>query len=255
MKKLPILLLSLAFSTMLGCAWGGKTKTPEVAKFDADKTFKEGNEKLKKGQYDEARESFQKLKQEDVEKSYDIVTQLRIADSYYEQGKYEEGIAAYRGFMDMHPTHKLASYAQYQIAMSYFKQISTIDRNAQFYREAMRHFQTLMANYPKSPYLDEAKERVRILTDKAAEYELYIAKFYFNKGSYRAAIGRLEGILPETPRAPIAAETLYYLAESHENLKEKDKAKEYYTMLVEKYPKEEQRFNASSRLKKLNAKR
>lgn len=257
MKRFAAILLPLAIiaASLSGCAWGNKTSKPEVAGFDADKVFKEGNEKLKKGNYDEAREAFQKLQREDLDKNYDIVTRLRIADSYYEEGRYDEATLEYQQFQNMHPTHKLASYAQYQIAMSYFKQITTIDRNARFFKEALTNFQALIDNYPKTPYLDEARERIRVLHNKAAEYEMYVARFYFNKGSYMAAINRLEGILTGAPQSAVEAEVLYYLAVSHENLKDTGKAKYYYSQLIEKYPKEEQKFKASSRLNKLNAKK
>ena len=256
MKRFAGLLLPLAITafTLSGCAWGKKTSTPEVPAFSADTAFKEGNEKLKKGNYEEAREAFQKLQQEDLNKSYDIVTRLRIADSYYEEGRYDEAITEYQQFLNMHPTNKLASYAQYQVAMSYFKQITTIDRNARFFKDALAGFEALIDNYPKSPYLDESKERIRILTNKAAEYEFYVANFYFKKGSYNAAINRLEGILTNMPRSSVEADTLYHLAMSYENLKNTEKAKYYYSLLIEKYPKEEGKFNASSRLSKLNAK-
>lgn len=257
MKRFAACLLPLAIAAaaVSGCAWGNKAPKPEVVTFDADKVFQEGNEKLKKGRYDEARETFQKLQREDLDKNYDIVTRLRIADSYYEEGRYDEAILEYQQFQSMHPTHKLASYAQYQIAMSYFKQISTIDRNARFFKEAMTNFQGLVDNYPKSPYIDEARERIRVLYNKAAEYELYVARFYFNKESYQAAINRLEGILTGSPQSSVEAEVLYYLALSHEKLKDTGKAKYYYAQLIERYPKEEQKFNASSRLNKLNAKK
>ncbi|MDH4100349.1 MAG: outer membrane protein assembly factor BamD [Nitrospirota bacterium] len=257
MKRFAGLLLPVAIIalTVSGCAWGKKASAPEAPAFSADAVFKEGNEKLKKGKYDEAREAFMKVQQEDLDKNYDIVTRLRIADSYYEEGRYEEAVTEYHQFLNMHPTHKLSSYAQYQVAMSYFKQISTIDRNARFFKDALTNFQGLIEKYPKSPYLDESKERIRILNNKAAEYELYVAKFYFNKGSYNAAINRLDSILNDMPQSAAEAEVLYHLAVSYENLKDREKAKKYYSLLIEKYPKEEQKFKASSRLSKLNAKK
>ncbi len=43
------------------------------------------------------------------------------------------------------------------------------------------------------------RKYIAICTDWIAEYELYVAQFYYKKGSYKAAVGRCEKLLKDYP--------------------------------------------------------
>jgi outer membrane protein assembly factor BamD len=63
-----------------------------------------------------------------------------------------------------------------------------------------------------------------------------VGVFYYKKGSYSAAIGRFVELLKKYPDYKGEADVLYYTGMSYKNNGEKEKATEYFTRLIEKYP-------------------
>jgi len=200
MKKIiAILLLALAAA----CA-----KEPP---FDPVEKFKEAEDKMQRFKYEDARKGYQEIQEKAPDRSYDADIMLRIADTYYGEEKYAEAQVEYQAFLNFHPVHRDAPYAQYQIGMCSYNELTTIDRDPSITRAALKEFQALLAKYPGSPYEEEAKKYVVICREKLAEYELYVGKFYHKKGSYLAAIGRLEKLLRDYPGLPAEQEALYVL--------------------------------------------
>ena len=223
-KSIIILLLAL----LTGCA-----KEPP---FDPVEKFKDAEKQMQKFRYEEARKAYQEIQEKAPDRSYDADIMLRIADTYYGEEKYSEALVEYQAFLNFHPVHRDASYAQYQIAMCSYQEITTIDRDPAVTRAALKEFQNLLAKYPGSPYEEEANKNVTLCREKLAEYELYVGKFYQKKGSYQAALGRLERLLKDYPGSAAEKEALYYIGLSHQERGDKAKAISTFEILAVKYP-------------------
>ena len=223
-KSIIILLLTL----LAGCA-----KEPP---FDPVEKFKDAEKQMQKFRYEEARKAYQEIQEKAPDRSYDADIMLRIADTYYGEEKYSEALVEYQAFLNFHPVHRDASYAQYQIAMCSYQEITTIDRDPAVTRAALKEFQNLLAKYPGSPYEEEANKNVTLCREKLAEYELYVGKFYQKKGSYQAALGRLERLLKDYPGSAAEKEALYYIGLSHQERGDKAKAISTFEILAVKYP-------------------
>jgi outer membrane protein assembly factor BamD len=240
MKKFIFILLLALFA---GCA-----KEPP---FDAVEKFKDAEKDMQKFKFEEARKAYQEIQEKAPDRSYDADIMLRIADTYYGEEKYSEALVEYQAFINFHPVHRDASYAQYQIAMCSYQELTTIDRDPSVTRAALKEFQNLLVKFPGNPYEVEAKKYIAICKERLAEYELYVGKFYYKKGSYLAAIGRLEKLLKDYPGSATEAETLYYIGFSHQEQGNKAKAISAFETLAAKYP--EQAKEANSLIKKLKA--
>ncbi len=225
MKKLITLML---LTLLAACA-----KEPP---FDPVEKFKDAEDKMQKFKYEEARKAYQEIQEKAPDRSYDADIMLRIADTYYGEEKYAEAQVEYQAFINFHPVHRDASYAQYQIGMCSYQEITTIDRDPALTRTALREFQALLTKYPGSPYEEEAKKYIAICRDKLAEYELYVGRFYHKKGSYLSAVGRFEKLLKDYPGSTAEMDALYYLGLSHQELGEKTKAISDFETLAAKYP-------------------
>ncbi len=209
MKKLITLLL---LALLAGCA-----KEPP---FDPVEKFKDAEEKMQKFKYEDARKAYQEIQEKAPDRSYDADIMLRIADTYYGEEKYSEALVEYQAFINFHPVHRDASYAQYQIGMCSYQELTTIDRDPSVTRAALKEFQDLLVKYPGSPYEEEAKKYIATCKERLAEYELYVGKFYYKKGSYQAAIGRLEKLLKDYPAFSSEKDALYYNGLSYQELSE-----------------------------------
>jgi outer membrane protein assembly factor BamD len=225
MKKLITLML---LTLLAACA-----KEPP---FDPVEKFKDAEGKMQKFKYEEARKAYQEIQEKAPDRSYDADIMLRIADTYYGEEKYAEAQVEYQAFINFHPVHRDASYAQYQIGMCSYQEITTIDRDPALTRTALREFQALLTKYPGSPYEEEAKKYIAICRDKLAEYELYVGMFYHKKGSYPAAVGRFEKLLKDYPASTAEMDALYYLGLSYQEMGEKTKAISDFETLAAKYP-------------------
>jgi outer membrane protein assembly factor BamD len=225
MKKiLSIVLLML----LAGCA-----KEPP---FDAVRAFKEAEESMRSKAFEKARKGYQQIQEKSPDKSYDADLMLRIADTYFGEEKYSEAQVEYQAFLNYHPVHKDAPYAQYQIAMCSYKDLTTIDRDPAPARAVIKEMRKILEKYPKSGYEEQARKYISICTDWLAEYELYVAHFYYKKGSYKAAVGRCETLLKEYPGSRSEKDALYYAGLSYRELGDKDLARARFETLAQKYP-------------------
>jgi len=204
--------------------------------FDPVDKFKDAENKMQKFKYEEARKAYQEIQEKAPDRSYDADIMLRIADTYYGEEKYAEAQVEYQAFINFHPVHRDASYAQYQIGMCSYQEITTIDRDPALTRTALKEFQALLTKYPGSPYEEEAKKYIAVCRDKLAEYELYVGRFYHKKGSYLAAVGRFEKLLKDYPGSTAEKDALYYAGLSYQELGEKAKAISDFETLAAKYP-------------------
>jgi len=213
-----------------------KTSKKEPAPFDPERAFKEANDLIKEGYYEDARNILEEIRTKDVTGDYAVLARLRIADTYFEDEDYETAITEYEDFLKIYPYHKYAPYAQYRIAMSYFNRIKSVDVSYYFAKKALEEFEKLRTRYPRNPYISIVEGRIRWCKRMLAEYEFYVGKFYFKKGSYSAARNRFEGLLETYPDARIRPDALYYLGLSYKGEGNLDKAREVLQRLIEEFP-------------------
>ncbi len=226
MKKILFLIVLVVFA---GCS---AKETP----FDPVAWFKEGEANMREKNYEKARKKYQEIEEKSPDKSYDAVLMLRVADTYYGEERYSEALVEYQAFLNYHPVNKDAAYAQYQIAMCSYNDLSTFDRDPAPAYAVIREMKKLLEKYPKSGYEEQAKKYIAICNDWIADYELYVARFYYKKESYKSAIGRCEKVLRDYAGSSAEKDALYYAGLSYQELGEKDRARAMFEELAEKYP-------------------
>ncbi len=180
MNKIPSILFLIM--VLAGCA-----KEPP---FDPAKAFQAAEEDMRKENFEKARKNYQAIEEKSPDKSYDAVLMLRVADTYYGEGKYSEALVEYQAFLNYHPVHRDAAYAQYQIAMCSYNDLTTIDRDPAPAYAVVKEMRKLLDKYPKSGYEEQARKYIAICRDWIADYELYVARFYYKKDAYKAAATR-----------------------------------------------------------------
>lgn len=204
--------------------------------FDPAAAFQKAEERMKDEDFEKARTAYQEIQEKSPERAYDSTLMLRIADTYFGEEKYEEALVEYRAFLNYHPANKEAPYAQYQVALCSYNQMSSIDRDPGLTRSAIREFDALLAKYPGSPYDEKARTFRAICVDRLAQYELYVAKFYHRKGSYRSALDRLEELIARYPGASSEKEALYLAGSAHLAVGEREQGKAKLEKLIRLYP-------------------
>jgi outer membrane protein assembly factor BamD len=229
MKKISLIIPIVIVVLLAGCA--GKKEV-----FDAAAVFKDAETSMQKGAFEKARKGYQEIQEKSPDKSFDAALMLRVADTYFGEEKYDEALVEYQAFLNYHPMSKDAAYAQYQIATCSFNQFTTIDRDPYPNRTALKEYEKLLQNYPKSIYEEDARGKITICRDRSAEYELYVGRFYYRKGSYKSAIGRLVKLLHDYPGSSAEKDALYITGLSYTDLGDREQALAAFETLVKKYP-------------------
>ncbi|MBL0715049.1 MAG: outer membrane protein assembly factor BamD [Desulfosarcina sp.] len=211
-----ILTVSLAFF-LSGCAlfdlfWEAEDdETAQTLAWD-------GMDDYESGDYEGARDAFEKLKDWYPYSDYAKLAELKIADANYKLGNYEEAIFAYEEFESLHPRNEAIPYVIFQTGMCYFEQIDAPDRDQTSARMALETFGRLVRDYPNDPYAVKSQENINTCLRSLAEAELAIGRFYYKSKHYKAAMRRFKNVLTRYPDVGIHREALKLIAKTEASL-------------------------------------
>jgi outer membrane protein assembly factor BamD len=231
-----MVLVPIALSLLFGC--GGKGKDIKKVEPDPERLYKEGLTRFNKRDYSEALKKFEELKSSYPDSPpFTIWAELKVGDCNFQLKEYPLAIAAYEEFKKIHPTHEEIPYVQFQIAMSYFNQMLSLDRDQTFTKKALSSFDYLIANYPPSLFTEKAKGKIGVCLKRLADHEFYVGNYYYRYKMFEAAASRFEGLLVKFPKEPGEDETLYLLGKSYLELEQWEKADNAFMKIVVEYPK------------------
>lgn len=207
----------------------------------ADKLYVEARDNLNEGNWETARDYYQKLEARYPYGRYSQQAQVETAYSYFKEGEPQQAIAVCDRFLRQYPEHPLSPYALYikGIAtldedegwMSYLTRQDLSKRDAQAARDAFDIFKELVQRFPNSRYARDARERMHELVEAQAKYEINTAKYYYVRQGYIAAINRAQNVLLNFQTSPQANEALQIMKDSYEKLGMEDKAKDIQRIL------------------------
>lgn len=192
------------------------------------------------------------LSSDSLKELYDAEALLNKADRLYKDKDYGGAIQEYRRFLELHPIHSSAPYAQYRIGLSYFKQIRTIDRDIEPVQKAHSAFEIMLKDYPANEYADDAREKVRECRERLAEREFYIGNFYLKKEEYPAAIERFNNILTLYGDTAVVEKAIYHLGIAYSYSGDTGKAIDILENLLAAHPETKYKKGATELLAKLN---
>ncbi|MCP4906285.1 MAG: outer membrane protein assembly factor BamD [bacterium] len=248
--------LSICLLAALASGCSAKTATFEDVK-PADELYAEGLEILE-GQrilwlfpminYDAAIESFQAIIDNYPYSEFEEKAQLKIADAYFDDERYEEALAYYQDFADLHPQHRNVAYALLRAAECHFNQIESVERDQNATHEATDALEKLIREHPYAKETREGEEIMLMLRTRLALNMLHIADFYLERTHWQSAAARYRRVLDEYPGLGLDARALYRLGVCLENMRREDEALRLYHVVVENYSESAAARRARSRI-------
>lgn len=202
---IPVLIIIL--STGSGCALFQIKEERYAQELASD-----GMESYQEGDYRDAIESFEKLKDWYPFSKYAILAELKIADSHYKLREYEEAISAYEQFENLHPLNDAIPYVIFQIGSCYFERVDTPDRDQTTARKALEAFNRLIKQFPNDIYAAKAREYTGRCYKSLGESELEIGVFYYKSKHYKAALERFKAVITNYPDVGVHQKALQYIA-------------------------------------------
>ena len=235
-KIVLCVMVLMLFCLQTGCFWKKKIPEPEPV---AQELYEDGIKLIEKKLYEEARDKFNKAKVASADTELELLAEIAVADSYFEEEEFEAARAQYEETYKLHSGGKIADYLLYRIAECFFWQIDKIDRDATNAKKGLQAFERFEAEFPESQYLPQAQLRMKKIHTFLAESEFFIGKFYLRKHALFAAINRFKKALDLYPQSGIEDKLLFHLYMTYEILKDEDNTLEFRRLLLERYPNSE----------------
>jgi len=216
-----------------------KSKRPEAPAGSDQELMSRAEAAIAKKKHDEGRKDLQRLINQFPESELVPTARLNVGRSYFNEKRYEEARAEYQRFVELFPQHERVDEAHYYVGLSYIQQMEKADRDQSLSKKAIAEFQVLVNEFRDSQYTADARAKVAQCRLQLAQRELYVGKFYFNRGAYNAATKRFETILKEYPGSEYDDQALYYLGESLWELEQKQAARAAFERLISQFPDSE----------------
>ena len=251
MRKL--LVLALCWS-LWGC--GGKkaaVKTPTLNEPDKD-LYATARKELDHSHYDRARLLLQTLINTYPDSEFLPQAKYALAESFYREGtkaNLNQADTEFRDYITFFPTTDLADDAQLMVAMTHVRQMEKADRDPSQARLAEAELKKMIKDYPDSQLLDEAKQKLRDVQEVLARNMTGIARTYYLRRAYPAAMSRYQEILDKYPDYTHIDETLFLLGESIRRTDHAADSGQYYARIVRDHPFSPHVGEAKSRLAEL----
>jgi len=216
----------IAALALTGC---GSMSKDETADWDANKLYSEAKSLMAKKDYDPAIKMFEKLEARYPYGRYAQQAQLDTAYAYYKSGEPDLAILSADRFIKLHPNHSDVDYAYYLKGLANFNEDLGVlggvvnkdltQRDPRAALEAFEAFRELIERFPNSKYVADSRMRMQYLVNTLAAHEIHVARYYYRRGAYVAAVNRCQSVIARYPNAPSHEEALFLLVASYDRLK------------------------------------
>ena len=177
-----------------------------------------------------------------------VKAELKIADAYFDDRKYDEALSYYRDFADLHPRHERVPYTILRSALCRERQMRAANRDQTATRDSLLHLDRLLAKYPHSPEAGEAEILWRDLRTRLAENVAEIAQFYQEREEYESAAERYRSLLNEYPGLGLDAQALYNLGICYLEIRRTEEAERIFQSVVQNYRDSQYAGEAAARI-------
>ncbi len=164
---------------------------------------------------------------------------IMAAYSYYKDDDFAGALLAADRFMRFHPGHRDVPYVLYLRGMCYYRQVSDVRREPGMSVYALQQFQQLAERFPRSPYAENAKNKITILKNYIAGKAMYAARNDMRRQNWPSAITHLQSIVTGAQETVMTPEAMFRLTECYRAIGLESQASGYAEMLRLNFPDNE----------------
>ncbi|WP_432442390.1 outer membrane protein assembly factor BamD [Brevundimonas subvibrioides] len=234
------LILMAAAVTLTLSACGGGAGRPRLAYEErpVELLYNTGYTRLQSNRWSDAVDYFQEVERQHPYSEWSRRAILMQVYAHYQNGSYEELIAAADRFISLFPGSPSAAYAFYMRATCHFEQIVDVGRDQNQAQQALDGLRDVARRYPGSSYATDATVKIDMVNDQLAGKEMSIGRYYQRANQPLAAIGRYKAVIDNEAyqRTSHTPEALYRLVEVYLSLGLKDEAERNGSVLGFNYP-------------------
>jgi outer membrane protein assembly factor BamD len=246
MRKYNLSFVAFILMLLQSCAYFDAVKIDPYKSMGESELYEQGTIFLSNGDIPSAVTAFETLEARFPFSTYSQQSILDLAFAYYDYGEKDSTIAECDRFIDLYPDHANLDYAFYLRALSnlekdqpFFQEILGQDvskYDVSRLKDAYNDFLLITKRFEDSKYADDASNRLIFLRDNMARHEVYVARYYLQRGAYVASSERSKFMLEKYPGAPSTKDALIILVESYNKLEMLELAKTTADVLSKNFP-------------------
>lgn len=236
--------VALSVALFAGCA--SQPEKDVTAGWSPNKLYAEAMDERNAGNYDRAIQLFEKLEGRAAGTPLAQQAQLEKAYTHYKNGEQPQAIATLERFIKLHPASPALDYALYLKGLvnfndnlglfGFISQQDLSERDQKAAKDSFEAFKELAERFPDSRYAPDARQRMTYIVNSLAQYEVHVARYYYRRGAFVAAINRAQAALKDYQNVPATEEALYILMKSYEALDMQDQARDARRVLETNFP-------------------
>ena len=226
--KLSVVYALVLITVVTGLTGCSTTPEDKTATMSPNAIYADAKDAVDAGQFDKAIPLYEKLEARAAGTPLAQQAQLDKAYAQYRSSEPAQAIATLDRFMKLHPASPALDYALYLKGiinfnddLGLFSAVSRQDlseRDQKASKEAFESFKELVARFPKSRYTPDATQRMNYIVSSLAQYEVHVARYYYKRGAYLAAVNRAQAAVADYRDVPALEEALFILYKSYDAL-------------------------------------
>jgi len=238
--------LIVCLSALITACGGGAANTDPTANWSAERLYQEAKENLNAGNWNDARTQLNAI---EARYPFGVYAQQAMIDLAYVNWRDEEpeqALATIARFDQLYPNHRAADYMLYLKGLVTFTPASAFlssitgqepaERDPKGLRRSYDAFNELLERYPESQYANDARARLTWLVNTIAMNEVYIARYYYERSAYLAAVNRAQTVITDFESAPAAEQALYIMVQAYDKLGMTELRDDARRVLLANYP-------------------
>lgn len=215
----------------LSLAIAGCSSTPAVdktANWSPNRIYAEAKDEASSGAYEKAVPLYEKLEGRAAGTPLAQQAQIDKAYAQFKGGEQAQAIATLDRFIKLHPASPALDYAFYLKGLvnfndnlgifSFISKQDLSERDQKAAKESFESFRELVARFPESKYTPDARLRMTYIVNSLAQSEVNVARYYYSRGAYVAAVNRAQMAITEYRDVPALEEATFVLYKSYEAL-------------------------------------
>ena len=193
-----------------------------------ERLYSEAKEEMTAGAYDKAIGMYEKLEGRAAGTPLAQQAQLDKAWAQYKTNEPAQAVATLDRFIKLHPASPALDYALYLKGVVNFNdnlglfsamaEQDIAERDPKQAKESFEAFKELVTRFPDSKYSADARLRMGFIRNSLARSDVYVAKYYYQRGAYVAAINRAQQTVQEFRDVPAIEEALVVMIQSYDKL-------------------------------------
>lgn len=249
LRKLSVVHAASRTAMLLALGFLAACSTKPVdptANWSPNKIYTEAKDEASAGAFEKAIGLYEKLEGRAAGTPLAQQAQLEKAYLQFKNGEQAQAIATLDRFIRLNPASSALDYALYLKGLVNFNdnlglfgalvQQDLSERDQKAAKESFEAFKELTARFPESKYSADARLRMGYIVNSLAQSEVHVARYYYKRGAYVAAINRAQGAINEFRDVPATEEALHLLARSYDALGMTQLRDDSLRVLKQNYP-------------------